>query len=136
MREEEQEHGTLLGGEDQLFIIFVEAHRGGRVGEGTAADIFRIRGDAGFISPDERFHLGSENQRAERLCDVVIRAEREPVERVVVLAAAADDHDRGVEPPCTNIPDDLKALHVTEGDIHEDHIVGIFVDLFDRLVPA
>ena len=118
----EQQQAALLFREVQLLVVLIEAHGGGIAQEGPAADLMAALVGEALAPADQRLDLGTQNLGPEGLGDVVVRAQREPVHEVVVLTAAADDDDRGGDTVAADGLDDIKALHIPQRDVHQDHI--------------
>ena len=134
--EEQKQQGALPGGQVQHLLPLEKAHGGSVIAEGAAAQLLGSGRGKFPAAPQQSLHLGSQYHRAEGLCDIVVCSQGQSVEGVVVLVAAADDDDRGLDPPLPQPAQHLKALHVSQIYVQQNDVKGACLQGLESLFSA
>ena len=96
------------------------------------AQAMRVRGD--LRAPDHRAHARQQLLDAEGLGEVVVGAQIEAVDLVLILPTRRQDDD-GHGGELAHPLRDGKAIHPWHHDVEQHEIGGVRLDLFERRLP-
>ena len=131
---EELHHRVLLAGEDYLVAVFVEAQRARVVAEGPGRHHVLERHPA--AAAYERPRLRGEDDGVEGLHDIVVRAEVEAVELLVVLAVGRAYHDGRLYAAAAHVLDEAEAVYTGQVDVRHDEVVAHPPEPLEALLAA
>ena len=116
--QEEKKKCTFFGRKDQLFPVFIESHRRRIITERTGFQYVGTVQNQILVSADQRFYFGSENQRTERLGNVVIGTEGKTVQGIIIFIPSADDHNRSADTLASDLLDHFETFHIAQHNVH------------------
>lgn len=116
--------GVFLGGEHDLRPILIKSQRACVVAEGSGGDDASGAGQPAPAAPDESLDLGPQGDGVEGLGQIVVRADIQAVEGVVVLLAPADDDDGQLHPPVPERLNHLEAVHPRHVHVQQHEIIA------------
>ena len=93
----------------------------------VASPIWWTRFVVGAAPPQQRLHAGDELADAERLGDVVVGAELEAADDLLLLALGGEHDDRQLELPLADLPADFVAVELRQHDVEQQQ-VGRFAE--------
>ena len=108
----------ILAADEHLMLVIVDGHFTDRVG--ALAGDFAVRRGGSRVA-DGGAHACEQLGGAERLGQVVVRAEIERLHLVVLVRAGGNHHHRQARPRA-QLAQDVNAVHVRQTEIEDDQI--------------